>query len=59
MRGSRKVPFSFFSLHWTMNWKGMVALWFRLRFAAIGPAIAVHFAYNAILACFTVWATGW
>jgi membrane protease YdiL (CAAX protease family) len=28
----------------------MVALWFRLRSAAIGPAVAVHFGYNRILA---------
>jgi len=28
----------------------IAALWFRLRSAAIGPAVAVHFGYNAVLA---------
>ena len=28
----------------------LLALWFRLRSAAIGPAIAVHFGYNSMLA---------
>ncbi len=28
----------------------LVALWFRLRSAAIGPAIAVHFGYNGVIA---------
>ena len=28
----------------------VVALWFRLNSAAIGPSIAVHFGYNAVLA---------
>lgn len=32
----------------------LVALWFRLRSAAIGPAVAVHFGYNAILAAVAV-----
>jgi membrane protease YdiL (CAAX protease family) len=28
----------------------LLALWLRLRFQAIGPAIAAHFGYNAVLA---------
>ena len=35
----------------------LAALWFRLRFAAIGPAIAVHFAYNAVVVCFAIGVT--
>ncbi len=35
----------------------LVALWFRLRGAAIGPAVAVHFGYNAVIAIMAVHAT--
>jgi membrane protease YdiL (CAAX protease family) len=35
----------------------LVALWWRLRSAAIGPAVAVHFGYNAILAVAVLYAT--
>ena len=28
----------------------LTALWMRLRASAIGPAIAVHFSYNGVLA---------
>jgi membrane protease YdiL (CAAX protease family) len=28
----------------------LIALWFRLRCAAIGPAIAAHFGYNTVFA---------
>jgi membrane protease YdiL (CAAX protease family) len=30
---------------------GVAALWMRLRSSAIGPAVALHFVYNAIIAC--------
>ena len=32
----------------------LTALWARLRFAAIGPAIAAHFGYNSVMALITV-----
>jgi hypothetical protein len=32
----------------------LLALWFRLRSAAIGPAIAVHLGYNAMLALLVI-----
>ena len=35
----------------------LVALWFRLRSAAIGPAIAVHFGYNLVIALVAAGAT--
>jgi len=28
----------------------LAALWMRLRSGAIGPAVAVHFGYNAVIA---------
>ncbi len=31
---------------------GLVALWSRLHFKAIGPAVALHFGYNAVLVIF-------
>lgn len=33
----------------------IAALWFRLRSAAIGPAVAVHFGYNAVLAACVIY----
>lgn len=33
----------------------LVALWFRLKSAAIGPAVAVHFGYNASMAVAVLW----
>jgi len=36
---------------------GLVALVFRLRSGAIGPAVAVHFGYNAVMALWAILAT--
>jgi membrane protease YdiL (CAAX protease family) len=35
----------------------IAALWFRLRSAAIGPAVAVHFGYNGVLAAVVMFST--
>jgi membrane protease YdiL (CAAX protease family) len=35
----------------------IAALWIRLRSSAIGPAVAVHFGYNAVLAIVVIWST--
>jgi membrane protease YdiL (CAAX protease family) len=35
-------------------WFAAAALWCRLRFRAIGPAIAVHVGYNAVVALFVL-----
>jgi membrane protease YdiL (CAAX protease family) len=35
----------------------IAALWIRLRSSAIGPAVAVHFGYNAVLAITVIYST--
>jgi hypothetical protein len=66
VRAALLTTIIFWVLHITetiYSWPAMIcvagvafaALWFRLRSAAIGPAVAVHFGYNAVISAGVVY----